>query len=106
MPGACRLGHMAEAQADAHGCIACPHHVKGPATTGSPDVKINNMPALRVTDMGVHAPCCGPNMWSAGKGSGTVTINFLPAVREGDMTQHCGGVGQMVEGSQDVIIGD
>ena len=56
-------------------------------------------------DNGIHAVCCGPNTWNAVKGSGTVMINGKPAHRMGDTDQHCGGVGQMIEGSADVIIG-
>jgi uncharacterized Zn-binding protein involved in type VI secretion len=32
-------------------------------------------------------------------------INGKPAHRMGDMDQHCGGVGQLIEGSGDVIVG-
>ena len=88
------------------GCPACPHTVVGPAIQGSPDVYVNNKQALRVTDPGVHAACCGPNTWKAGKGSPTVLINNLPAHRKDDMTIHCGGVGQLIEGSPDVIVGE
>jgi uncharacterized Zn-binding protein involved in type VI secretion len=63
-------------------------------------------PALRVGDKGIHAPCCGPNMWTAVKGSATVMINNQPAHRMGDTDQHCGGIGFLVEGSPDVIAGD
>jgi uncharacterized Zn-binding protein involved in type VI secretion len=100
-----RLGDKAQAPVDAHGCPGCPHTVIGPAVMGSPTVMVNNKPALRVTDTGVHLACCGPNFWMAAAGSSTVLVNFLPAVRLGDMTQHCGGVGQMVEGSPDVLVG-
>lgn len=105
MPGMSRLGDKAQAPVDAHGCPACPHPVIGPAITGSQDVMINFKPALRMGDKGIHAICCGPNTWQPIKGSGTVLINGKPAVRLGDTTQHCGGVGQMVEGSTDVIVG-
>ncbi len=90
---------------DAHGCPACPHPAIGPATTGSPDVRVNAKPALRVNDMGVHAACCGPNTWMAAKGSGTVFINQRAAVRMGDQTQHCGGAGKMIQGSPNVNAG-
>lgn len=66
---------------------------------------VNNRPALRVGDQGIHAACCGPNMWTATQGSGTVLINNMPAHRMGDMDQHCGGVGTLIEGSPDVIVG-
>jgi uncharacterized Zn-binding protein involved in type VI secretion len=105
MPGAARLGDKSQVQADAHGCPACPHPGVGPAISGSPNVNINSRPAIRVGDPGIHAACCGPNTWTATKGSGTVFINNKPAHRLNDMDTHCGGVGKMIEGSSDVIIG-
>ncbi len=72
---------------------------------GSPTVNVNSLPAVRVGDMGIHAACCGPNMWNAQMGSGTVFINGKPAHRVGDMTKHCGGVGQTIAGSPSVIVG-
>jgi len=63
------------------------------------------MMALRVGDPGTHAACCGPNSWSAAKGSGTVYINNIPAHRLGDTTTHCGGVGTLIVGSPNVIVG-
>lgn len=73
---------------------------------GSPTVFVNGLPALRVGDQGVHMACCGPNMWWAAKGSPTVLINGMPAHRLGDMQTHCGGVGQLVTGSPNVIVGE
>ncbi|MBN1843969.1 MAG: PAAR domain-containing protein [Deltaproteobacteria bacterium] len=105
MPPQGRLGDKSQAAADAHGCVACPHPVIGPAVQGSPDVLVNFRPALRVDDIGIHAPCCGPNMWKAAKGSSTVLINNKPAHRMGDDDQHCGGMGKLIEGSTDVIVG-
>jgi len=58
-----------------------------------------------VGDPGIHAPCCGPNSWTATAGSGTVLINNMPAHRMGDQDTHCGGVGKLIEGSPDVITG-
>jgi uncharacterized Zn-binding protein involved in type VI secretion len=49
--------------------------------------------------------CCGPNTWTAKVGSGTVMINNKAAHRMGDQDQHCGGMGQMIEGSTNVISG-
>jgi hypothetical protein len=69
-------------------------------------VNINNRPALRVGDSGVHAACCGPNRWTAQAGSATVFINGKPAFRMNDAALHCGGSGKLIEGSQTVIIGD
>jgi uncharacterized Zn-binding protein involved in type VI secretion len=66
---------------------------------------VNGRPAVRVGDPGVHAACCGPNSWTAKAGSGTVFINGRKAHRLGDATQHCGGIGQLIEGSANVIVG-
>lgn len=106
MPPAGRLGDRACVPADAHGCPACPHPAVGPAISGSPNVNINGKPALRVNDNGIHAACCGPNTWAALKGSNSVFINGRAAHRLGDATRHCGGVGQLIEGSPNVFIGD
>ena len=90
---------------DAHGKPCCPHVVKGPATQGSHNVFVNNQAALRVDDKGVHTACCGSNRWTAKSGSATVFINNKPAHRLGDSTQHCGGVGLLLEGSHNVFVG-
>ena len=105
MPPQARVSDMSQVPADVHGCPACPHPAVGPATRGSPNVKVNKLPALRVTDSGVHAPCCGPNTWTAQAGSATVFINSLKAHRLGDSDTHCGGVGRMIGGSPNVITG-
>ena len=105
MPPQGRVGDMSSVPADAHGCPACPHPCIGPATKGSSNVKVNKLPALRVTDTGVHAACCGPNTWTAKAGSATVFINNLKAHRQGDEDKHCGGTGQLVMGSPNVIVG-
>jgi uncharacterized Zn-binding protein involved in type VI secretion len=105
MPPQGRLGDKSQAPVDAHGCLSCPHSVIGPAVQGSPNVQVNFRPALRMGDMGIHAPCCGPNTWTAIMGSSTVFINNRPAHRMGDTDAHCGGVGVLIEGSSDVIVG-
>lgn len=105
MPGAGRLGDKSNTPADAHGCPACPHPGTGPAISGSPNVNANGKPALRVDDKGIHAACCGPNTWVAQQGSATVFVNGKPWVRQGDLIRHCGGVGHLVEGSDNVIVG-
>ncbi len=105
MPPAGRLNDRSYAPVDTHGCPACPHPVIGPAIVGSEDVHINGLPALRIGDMGIHAACCGPNTWTATGGSGTVLINNKGAHRLGDQDQHCGGMGQLIDGSPNVIIG-
>jgi uncharacterized Zn-binding protein involved in type VI secretion len=105
MPPQSRLGDKSMVPSDAHGCPGCPHTCVGPAIIGSPDVMVNNRPALRVDDTGVHSACCGSNTWTATMGSGTVFINKKAAHRLGDQDRHCGGVGQMIEGSSNVITG-
>src|SRR5262245_3228277 len=107
MPPQGRLGDKANGMSDAHGCPGCPHpSVIGPAILGSMNVIVNGRPALRLQDIGIHAPCCGMNMWTAVKGAPTVNINGKAAFRMGDRTQHCGGTGQLIEGSPNVIVGE
>jgi uncharacterized Zn-binding protein involved in type VI secretion len=105
MPPQGRQLDTALVPADAHGCPACPHPAQGPATGGSPDVLVNGLPALRLGDTGLQMACCGPNKWMAASGSGTVFINNLPAHRMGDTTAHCGGVGNLIAGSTNVLVG-
>jgi hypothetical protein len=69
-------------------------------------VNVNRRPALRVDDPGVHAACCGANTWTATRGSTTVFINGKGAHRIGDQNRHCGGIGQLVEGSPNVIVAE
>ncbi len=106
MPGACRLGDIANCPADAHGCTACPHNVTGPVVQGSSDTIINGQPGGRMGDMGVHALCCGPNRFNISAGAPTVSINGRPAARESDRTSHCGGSGRIINGSNNVVIGN
>ncbi|MFM7204326.1 MAG: PAAR domain-containing protein [Myxococcota bacterium] len=106
MPPTSRVGDLALVPADGHGCPACPHVCIGPGTDGSCDVLVNGLKVLRQGDPGIHAPCCGPNKWNTAKGSPTVLVNSLPVIRQGDPTTHCGGSGQMIMGSCNVIIGD
>jgi len=107
MANACRTTDISLNPADAHGCNGCPHTVSGPAMTGSSNVQIEGLSALRAqgADQGVHAACCGPNSWVTMQGSGTVYINDLPVVRLGDMTVHCGGVGSMMSSCGTVNVG-
>lgn len=105
MPPQGRVSDQSQNPTDAHGCPACPHPAVGPAIAGSPTVNVNALPALRVTDTGVHTACCGPNTWKAVAGSGTVFINGLPAHRLGDATMHCGGPGKLIAGSGNVDTG-
>jgi len=100
-----RLGDNSRVPEDSHGNPCCPHECVGPAVTGSQNVLVNSRLALRVTDNGVHSHCCGPNTWVAVQGSQTVLINNLQAHRKDDADQHCGGPGNMIEGSPDVLVG-
>lgn len=106
MPAAGRLGDKSQCPHCSHGCPACGHSVTGPAVTGSPNVRINSKPALRVGDRGEHASCCGGNTWEAVQGAPGVRVNGRPAFRVGDAAHHCGGMGKLVEGSSNVNIGN
>ena len=83
MQALCRLGDIAFCPSDVHGkpCCAGGHSVSGPATTASPNVFINGVPALRVGDAGVHSGCCGPGTWVVSGGSAVVLITCIPAAR-------------------------
>jgi uncharacterized Zn-binding protein involved in type VI secretion len=106
MPPAMRLGDKALIPSDAHGCPACPHvAATGPAIVGSPNVNTNARPAIRLDDIGIHAVCCGQNMWTAQSASATVNINGKGAYRIADQAKSCGGMGMVIEGSPNVIIG-
>ena len=105
MPPQARVGDFAFVPADAHGCPACPHPCTGPGVMGSPNVQINGSSALRLGDPGLHAACCGPNVWVVAMGSGSVSINDMPAARLTDITVHCGGIGALVMGSGNVSVG-
>jgi uncharacterized Zn-binding protein involved in type VI secretion len=105
MPAQGRLSDKSQVPSDSHGCLSCPHTCVGPAVVGSPNVNCNGKPALRVGDNGVHSSCCGGNTWIAAAGSGTVFINSKPAHRLGDAVTHCGGVGKLIEGSSNVMVG-
>jgi uncharacterized Zn-binding protein involved in type VI secretion len=106
MPAAARLGDKAQVDADAHGCPACPHKGVGPIVAASADVFVNDRPAARKDDLGIHAVCCGPNMYTINAGSPTVYVNGKPFARMNDDTKHCGGNGPIIEGSPDVLIDD
>jgi uncharacterized Zn-binding protein involved in type VI secretion len=100
-----RLGDRAQS-CHAHGCPACPHTAVGPAITGSPNVFVNDRPALRVRDDGIACACCGPNTWRARDGTSSVYINDRMAHRKGDATEHCGfAPGILIDGSPDVRFG-
>lgn len=106
MPLASRRGDLSHVPEDMHACSECPHDATGPATSGSPNVKVNSRLALRVGDTGEHDACCGDNTWVAKTGASRVMINGKLAMRVGDTVEHCGGEGKMIEGSPNVLIGD
>lgn len=106
MPGASRVGDCAKCPFDAHGCKACSHSVTGPVTQGSNDVIINGKPAARAGDSGIHGVCCGLNKFTITGGAPSVFFNGKPAARQTDTTIHCGGIGNLKQGSSNVIIGN
>lgn len=106
MPGACRLGDCAECPFDAHGGVKCPHKVRGPVVTASKDIFIEGKNAVRQGDRGIHAICCGPNTFTVTGGAPNTFFNRNRAGRNGDGTAHCGGFGQMEQGSSTVIVGN
>lgn len=86
---------------------AIPPSIEGSIASGSPDVKINSLPAARAAAPGMQdVVACGrhasgpPPMLA--QGSDNVFINDHPAARKGDKTT-CGGT--IAEGSDDVFIG-
>lgn len=100
------IGDLAECLEDKHGGGCChPHHVIGPAISGSPDVKVNNLPLVRMGDSGIHTACCGEGTWKVVDGSTGVFVNGRPVARKGDITQHCGGKGHLITGSANVVVG-
>jgi uncharacterized Zn-binding protein involved in type VI secretion len=116
MAAQARLGDTSMCPVDIHGSVCCAPHpnTQGRAIEGSDTVMVNKRPAVRVGDHGDHlmTPCCVnmlpsyPAAWEAKMGSQTVFINGKAAHRKGDMDQHCGGVGTMQDGSDNVDTGD
>lgn len=99
MAEASRLGDITSS------CPRCPHGTQSVAVEGSKSVLINNMPALRVGDGGMHGTCC-ETLWAALAGSPTVYINNRRVVRKGDATACNSGKGMMLSGSANVRIGE
>ena len=92
-----RIGGLARCPSDLHGCPACPHTmVKGPITTGSPQIFIGVRPAARVGDKGIHSACCGANIFEIVGGDPEVLIDGRPAAKVGSPTKHCGGAGTII----------
>ena len=102
MPEQCREGDFSLTWTEVEKILpAC----FGPAIKGSPTMMVDGKPALRVPDEGVHFLCTSSNQWRAVEGSATVLIDGMPAVRKGDQTLHCGGLGKMITGSSNCLIG-
>lgn len=95
MPQACRLSDIGSA----HGCFP-----PTPAIVGSPTVKIDGKPALRVGDaLAPHGcPDCPPHGRAVAVGSPTVKVDGKPLARIGDAID-CGG--SMSTGSGTVAAG-
>lgn len=104
--GYAAIGSIALCPADGHGAIGDPLPVQGPIITGSPNVTVGGSPAARVGDTGVHTACSGPNTFKVAEGDPSVLINGKPAARIGDKTAHCGGIGKIVSGMQDLSCGE
>ena len=106
MPGACREGDLHYNPSDCCGCPGCCHSVIGTPSTFSTDTIINGLGALRGSgrDVGSHCCCCGPNIWGTMECSTNVIVNGVGIVREGDSNWCCGGTGNMITGSGDVIV--
>ncbi len=109
MPSAARVTDIAVGALHCHSVhpwSPIPHPVQGPIMAGAGTVFINNLPAARMNDTGVHAACCGPNTFQIMQGSGTVTIENMSAARMGDTTLHCAmASGSIITGSPTVSIG-
>jgi lysine-specific metallo-endopeptidase family protein len=98
--------------------VCAPHGTDGPATTGSPNVYINNLCALRIEDTGTYPSSCdstftqikelivgGGKVWRAVEGAQTVLVNQRELVAEGDGTLHSHGPGKMKRIGVDVYVG-
>src|SRR5687767_8287890 len=105
MGNASRLGDYSFAGVPKPGRSSRTHTASGPATTGSPNVIINNRAAVRVDDRGMYHGVGGSGAWRAAHGAPRVLINGRRAHRTHDENKHRGGVGEMLQGSPNVVIG-
>lgn len=78
----------------------------GRAVTGSANVLLNQRPALRVGDRGVHRARGGNGEWEAEAGAPRVLINGSRVVRIGDPVHDGRRRGKMVQGSPNVLVGN
>ena len=105
LKGVARVSDLALVPSDGHFCPGCMHVCIGPVISGSNDVFVNSLNAVRKGDPGIHAACCGPNTYVTHEGSSSVYVNGVPLVRWLDETKHCGGMGRMVMASPNVYCG-
>jgi uncharacterized Zn-binding protein involved in type VI secretion len=94
--GYAKVTSVAHCPVYALGCPACPHDVKGPIMSGSPNVFIDGLPAARVGDYGNHAGGCGSTYFEIITGDPNVLIDGKPAARVNDQTRHSGGMGRIL----------
>ncbi|MGB3008546.1 MAG: PAAR domain-containing protein, partial [Chitinophagaceae bacterium] len=99
-----RVGAKSLCPADAHGDPGDPRTCIGPVITGNANVLINGMPAACEGDRGIHAVCSGPNNFIIVDGDPDVLINGKKAAKLFTLTQHCGGVGKIVDLGGDVAL--
>ncbi len=90
------VGTWVNCPSDSHGCPTCPHVTNGQVNSGSEMVYVNGRPAARRGDGGNTTACCGAGTFVIAEGDPDVLIGGRPAARIGDRTDHCGGVGQLV----------
>jgi uncharacterized Zn-binding protein involved in type VI secretion len=93
------VGMKAFCPADSHGAPGDPVPVVGPITSGSGHVLVDGRPAARVGDVGFHLACSGPNTFTIVSGDPSVLIDGRAAAKVGSTTQHCGGMGHIIEGA-------
>lgn len=78
------MSKPAARQSDQDSC-QLPGHGANPTVTGSPDVLINGLPALRVGDRSA----CGDTV---AEGMSTILVNGLPIAFLGSSTSHGGTI--------------
>lgn len=91
---------------DQSACAAC--GIVGSAVAASGNVQTNALGALRMGDTGLYACCCtkkSPVEWIATAGAATVLINNEPAVAITYRTTAPTGVGALLVGSGNVLVG-
>lgn len=89
------MSKPAARQSDQDSC-PLPGHSVNPAVTGSPNVLINGLPALRVGDRSA----CGD---AVAEGMSSILVNGLPIAFLGSATSHGG---MIITGSADVLVGN